>query len=175
MKRVVVKNLSNVETHIAEFATQQLAEAWIAEQRAAQSWGRVAYTQTHNENGDELETPINHSDQFTVEIVDVTNEVAFKNAIQTLRRNRAFGQQLADEFAIENVVMGITSAQSTIVMTRLSDIMQALERGYLETALERVHSFNRNQFYLNFITVPRLLSYVNRIETHLGLPLSTDL
>jgi len=170
MKKVVVKNLSNVETHSAEFATQELADAWIAEQRAAQSWGRVAYTETPEEG-----EPINHPDQFTVEITDTTAQHTYAAAVRQLHEYAEFGRGLAAQFAIENVVMGIDVNESDAVLLKMDGVLAALSNGYLETAIKRAKAVPSGDYDAEFITAARLLSYVNAIETKLGVSLSQSL
>lgn len=212
MKKVVVKNLSNVETHSGEFATQELANAWIASQiekgeRCA--WGRPAWTEIRQvvENGvpvfettyepilDANGNPvldsqgnatyravrtavietIEHEDQFTTEIIDVSQEYVLKNARSQIAANRRFGTSLVDDFAIENVSLGINAEQSDGVLTVLGGVLTALSSGYLETAIRMVKAVNPAVFDGTFLSESRLLSYVNRIETYLGIELSTEL
>jgi len=175
MKKVVVKNLSNVQTHSAEFDTQELADAWIAEQRAVQAWGRVAYTQTHDDEGNELETPIEHEDQFTVEVSDTTAQHTYAAAVRQLHEHAEFGKSLAAQFAIENVVMGIDVNESDAVLLKMDGVLAALSNGYLETAIKRAKAVPSGDYDAEFITAARLLSYVNAIETKLGVSLSQSL
>lgn len=158
MIRVTIKNLSNVETHRAEFATQELADAWIASQVA---------------KGDRCAWGI--EGQYTVVQSNVTAEVQLRNAKAEIRSDREFGRNLVDDFAIENVILGIDGAGSDNVLNKLNKALEALSNGYLETAIRRVKAINHADFDGTFLTEARLLIYVNRIETYRGLPLSTEL
>lgn len=173
MKRVIIKNLSNVETHSAEFATQELADAWIAQQKAKGincAWGRPAWTETPEEGA-----PINHPDQFTVEITDVTAQHQYAAAVKQLHDYAEFGRSLAAQFAIENVVMGIDVNESDSVLLKMDGVLAALSNGYLETAIKRAKAVSPSDYDAEFITAARLLSYVNAIETKLGISLSQSL
>jgi hypothetical protein len=173
MKKVVVKNLSNIQTHGAEFETQELADAWIAKQKAKGvncSWGRPAWTETLED-----ESVVEHEDQFTVEISDISSEVAVRDAKAQLLAHKSFGEGLVANFAVENAVMGITAEQSDAVLTKLAGVLAALSNGYLETAIRRAKAVPGGDYDGQFITAARLLSYVNAIETKLGISLSQSL
>lgn len=178
MKRVVVKNLSNVETHGADFATQELADSWIAEQKAKGprcAWGRPAWTEIILDNEGVETDRIEHEDQFTIEITDVSSEYELRAAKAILKSNKEFGQNLVDEFSLENVALGINAAQSASVLSKLSGLLPALSNGYLETSIALAKAINPNDYDATFITAARLLTAVNKIEVYLGIEVSETL
>ncbi len=126
-------------------------------------------------NGDPAMESVNHPDQFSYVISDVTSEYQLSDAISTLKSNREFGMSLIDTFAIENVAMGVNDEQSDLVLSALASVLMALSNGYLETAIRRVKDLNPATFDGVFLSEARLLGYVNRIEIHLGITLSTSL
>jgi hypothetical protein len=105
MKRVVIKNLSNVQTHGADFATQELADAWIAEQKTKGvrcAWGRPAYTETRavlDNDGNEI------YDITYVPILDKNgNPVLDGDGNPTFRQDRELRTEQVsepDQFTIE--------------------------------------------------------------------------
>lgn len=97
------------------------------------------------------------------------------SALNALKSNRNFGVSLVDTFAVENVSLGINASQTDAVMVALLPTLTALSNGYLETAIRRVRELNPALFDGVFLSEARLLSYVNRIESYLGLTLSTEL
>lgn len=86
MIRVKIKNKATQEyTHGADFASQELADAWVAEQIAKGAkcaWGRPAWTKqvpildeqdepVVDEQGESAYNEIEHEDEFTIEIEDL--------------------------------------------------------------------------------------------------------
>jgi hypothetical protein len=148
MERITIRNSSNVI--IAENVAADLT-AWLAANEGS------------------------FPDGYTVTRVNIDQEIAVKNALEGLKASRAFGVALVDAFAVENVVLGINAAQSDAVMAALLPTLTALSNGYLETAIRRVKEIDQNIFDGVFLSEARLLSYVNKIETFLGITLSTSL
>lgn len=88
----------------------------------------------------------------------------------------AFGAKLTQEFAAENVLLGITQLGMTgTVLAHLQGVMEAVAAGSLYEAITRIRDVPPENYDSTFITAPRLLSFVNRIEAYLGAPLSTSL
>lgn len=94
MKKVTIKNTQGQITHGAEFGTLEQAEAWIAAQIALNSWGkseRLIMENTQELTLEDINEAIEITDivsplgtlkqykfpaTFTVEIVDVTDQMA---------------------------------------------------------------------------------------------------
>ena len=151
MIQVKIKNLSNIQTHGAVFETQELADAWIAAQKAKGincAWGRPAWNEQvlvldEFENpildgeGNEQYTEVQHDDQFTIETSDITEQYQLNDARNSLKAARNFGVGLVDDFAIENIILNITDEESDLV---LSVMLPAFDSKITETT---PHSSNK--------------------------------
>ena len=86
MIQVVIKNLSAIQTHSGFFASQAGADEWVAKQKSKGErcpWGRPAWTETLEDL-----TTVDHPDQFTIEFVDKTAEVAAEAADQADKKQK---------------------------------------------------------------------------------------
>ena len=82
-----------------------------------------------------------------------------------------FGQRLTTEFAAENVLLGITQLNMTgTVLGHLVEVMEAVNAGSLYEAITRIRAVPSESYDATFITAPRLLAFINKIEAYLGLP-----
>ena len=87
-----------------------------------------------------------------------------------------FGDELLKEFASENIAMGITQDIMTgHVRLIATNIMDAVSTGSLYDAMSAIRSIPVEEYDAKYITAGRLLTYLNKIETYLGLPLSETL
>jgi hypothetical protein len=87
-----------------------------------------------------------------------------------------FGQELITEYSAQNVLMGITQEGMTgVVRKRLEQVFLAISTGSLYDAILEIKAIPAENKDNKYITDIRLLNVVNRIETYLGAPLSTDL
>jgi hypothetical protein len=87
-----------------------------------------------------------------------------------------FGTQCLREFSAQNVLLGITQAGMTgTVLTILQGVMQALLAGSLYEAMARVKAITPDQYDGTFLTAPRILNFLHKIEAYLGLPLTVSL
>lgn len=85
---------------------------------------------------------------------------------------RVWGQNLMDEFAAENVLLGITQMGLTDhVLLTTSFINQALKSGSLYSAINEIKKLNPEHFDQVILTPARLLVFRNKILTFLGKPL----
>lgn len=87
MIKVTIKNREDVQTHGGQFESLAVAQPWIDQCVATNSWGKAAYTEiipakeaVLDENGIEIEPAIpeqiiEHPAEYTIEIVDITAEV----------------------------------------------------------------------------------------------------
>jgi hypothetical protein len=88
----------------------------------------------------------------------------------------AFGSSLVKSFAAQNVLLGITQAGKTNeVRNKMSGVLSALQTGSLYDAIAQAKAIDEADYDSTFITAPRLLNFVNKLETYLGIPLSTEL
>lgn len=87
-----------------------------------------------------------------------------------------FGQGLVTEFAAENVILGITADNMTgAVLTKMQGVLVAVQSGSLYEAITRAKAIPAEDKDVKYITDARLLAFVNKIETFLGVELSETL
>lgn len=87
-----------------------------------------------------------------------------------------FGAKLLREFAAQNVLLGITQEGKTgEVLTKLMNVQLAVQAGSLYEAIDRIRAIPPTDYDGKYITEARLLTFINKIEAYLGLPLSTEL
>lgn len=85
-----------------------------------------------------------------------------------------FGNGLIMEFAAENVAMGITQDGMTGVVRRnCSQVIDCLLTGSLYDAIIELRAIPEDKKDAKYLTNARLLIFINKIETYLGIPLST--
>lgn len=84
-----------------------------------------------------------------------------------------FGQRLMVKFAAENVLLGITQDGKTgEVLDKMAPVMAAMQSGSLYEAIARAKAIPQNQYDVKYVTHDRLYSFINEIETYLGIQLS---
>jgi hypothetical protein len=94
----------------------------------------------------------------------------------SIRSAIEFGKDLVITFAAENVLLGITQAGMTnAVRGATAGAVSALQTGSLYDAIAEVRAIPAESKDATFITDPRMLGFINKIEEYLGLPLSTVL
>lgn len=169
MFKVIIKNLSNIETHSATFSTMELATEWIAQQRLFMSWGKVTgfypisflsinelaseiSRQTVDIDNQPLYEPmIEIPDQFTVEIIDISIEFQKRQIEQEALKRQAIGQQiLAVVFRI-NQMKNLTSEQFEAILADpiLTKIERLLWSGSLSSAKALIQSIDTTFFTLD--------------------------
>jgi len=88
----------------------------------------------------------------------------------------AFGSKLINQYAAENVILGITQAGMTAtVRTRMGSVISALQTGSLYDVIAECKAIPAEHKDATYITDARLLSFVNKVETYLGITLSVTL
>lgn len=189
--KVSIYNLENNLTHGASFDTIEQANEWIASiESKNRPWN-------YAKEGQYLEIPYgainsemtivddefggHHYEyivpkQYVVEIKDLTNDVEYikANIEQVVLKAIQFGQKLSSEFIAENIMLGITQANKTKeVRNALNEVFNALQTGSLYDAIDEAKAvvYRDNVF----ITDARLISFINKIETYLGLELTTEI
>lgn len=191
MVKVEIKNKQTQEiTHMAQFPTQIEADTWIAKQKAKGAkcaWGRPAYTEYQpildeenepvlDEQGEPTYNVIEHEDEFEIIVTDITAQTQTRAILAVVSGARVFGTNLLDQFAAENVMLGITQDGLTgQVLDIMQPVMTALLAGSLDEAMNRIRAIDVEDKDEKYITDARLLEYINKIETYLELPLSTVL
>jgi len=87
-----------------------------------------------------------------------------------------FGYEMLVSFAAENVLLGITQEGKTgEVLTKLAGVQLAMQAGSLYEAIQRIRAIPQSDYDTKYITAPRLLTFINKIEGYLGVPMSTEL
>jgi hypothetical protein len=88
----------------------------------------------------------------------------------------AFGQNLMNQFATENLIMGIDADDMVdTVLDVMAPVQTALQGGSLTSVIKRIKAVPTSSYDSKYVTAARLLSYCNQVESYLGLPLSTSL
>jgi hypothetical protein len=86
-----------------------------------------------------------------------------------------FGQSIIAEFAAENVLLGITEASMTNQVRKVTmQVTSALNTGALYDAIAECRAIPEEDKDDVFITNDRLLTFINKIEEYLGIPLSEE-
>ena len=89
---------------------------------------------------------------------------------------RELGQQIINDSATENIMLGITQAGKTsIVRKALREVVDCLVTGSLYDAIAEIRAIPQESYDSTFITPVRMLKIINKIETYLKQPLSTEL
>ena len=110
-----------------------------------------------------------HIDQAKVDLKaaqDIQDKT--QQAIKTAVKNaRMFGQELMDEYATENILLGITQdGQSEVVLSTMGSVILALQSGSLYVAVDKIKALTTRD--PKYITTARLLNFLNKIELYLG-------
>lgn len=195
MIRIIVKNQANVEGWKANFPTQEAASAWIAQETAKNSWGLAERWVRSEEEpvdavdlrtvidvpaGDEHEE-ISHLEyklpaEYTVIQTDVTSEYTSASIVATLESAKSFGDALMNQFTVENIMLGITQDNMTSTVRKaMVEVISALTTGSLYDAIQEMRAIPSDKKDAKYITNARLVVNVNKIETYLGKPVSTQL
>lgn len=109
--------------------------------------------------------------------IDTDKQAAkqFEAVKQAVKAAKEFGSNLADEFSAENVVLGIDTATSALLIQRLAGLFQALQAGSLFVGVEFLKHFDPLLMDETFLTEARLLKYLNKMEDYLGITKTTAL
>ena len=190
MIRVDIANkVSQQITHSAKFETQELAQEWIDKQEAKDKkcpWGRPRHViqvlrvdgnddPILDENGDEQFDDFTVEAEYTISFTDITAQVQLAAGKEQYLQAEKFGKSLKADFVVENVMLGMTTDESELVLKRVSGVLFALDNGLLETCIERARRLSPTEYDGKYITEARLLQYVNRIEEYLGWEQSLEL
>lgn len=104
-----------------------------------------------------------------------SNIVIIDIVTQAIINDTAFGDELITEFSAENVILGISELGKTgDILDILSPVIEALRAGSLIEAITRAKEISLASYDDIFITKPRLLIFINKLEDHLGITLTTD-
>jgi hypothetical protein len=135
----------------------------------------------HEEQTQYLIAEINEEDQVTFSVDEDKKVLDAVQAqkdqiISLLRAAKSFGNQLAEEFTVENMALGITQDDMAgEVLDKMASVLLALQSGSLHEAIKRIKEIPVELKDEKYITDTRLLEAVNKIEAYLGLELSQEL
>ena len=103
----------------------------------------------------------------------LVKEDAMKSIQAAITKATAFGSSLINEFAAENVMLGITQDGKTgEVLDKMDPIISALQSGSLYEAIKRAKAIPTSKYDSKYVTHDRIYAFVNKIEAYLGLQLS---
>lgn len=125
---------------------------------------------------DETETPSVIDDFVNNYLLGLTPIVTNLFLIGIVEQAIDFGNDLLKQFGAENISLGIIqSGKLRDVRIAMQDVSDCLRNGALTDALVAVREIPDESKDEVFLSNARLLSYVNKVESYLGLPLSEEL
>lgn len=113
-----------------------------------------------------------------INLIDKYNKTSSPQAVinKVVSSAMTKGQSIIQEFIAENLVLGITQAGKTKeVRQAMAEVTSCLMTGSLYDAIDELRLIPAEAKDSTFITDVRILSYINKIETYLGLELSTEI
>lgn len=166
MKRVLVTK-SGVVTNKAEFATQELVDAWLVQEEANKSFGKQARWVSEDRiqlEGEDIALsdqmmiePIMGKDvklyhfpaQYSVEIVDVTAEVLAAKKLSDRTKKRAFGEALIDKISTINDSKNLSVEQVDAFMGNalITALREHLWAGNISTFVSKLSSSDVSAFF----------------------------
>lgn len=122
--------------------------------------------------------PLSEAEQSAIQVADVAfvdNDLIEYIRVNHVQPARTFGETLLDDFSAENLLLGIVeSGLKRNVRILLHDVVECIKLGDLTGAIEEAKLIPSASYDPVFVNAARLLSYVNKIEAYLGMPLSTE-
>lgn len=161
----VLKN--NVATNQANFATQELATAWLTQEEANKSFGKkdrwvsednIAKEGEDIANSDQMMIePIMGQDvklyhfpaEYIVETSDVTAEVAAAKKLSDRTKKRAFGEALIDQISTINDSKNLSVEQVDAFMTNalIANLREHLWAGNISTFISKLQASDVSAFF----------------------------
>lgn len=109
-------------------------------------------------------------------VSDKASAMAAASIRATLVWAKNIGEEIMSDFTIENMQLGITNDNMTgAVLEAMSKVIIAMQTGSLKEAINAARAIPAENKDVKYITDARLLSFVNKIEEKLGMPISTEL
>lgn len=166
MKKVTIKK-SNVATNQATFATQELADAWLATEIANKSFGKPERWVYENDltaqgediaNSTELVTEqvmgaevkkYKFPAEYTVEVTDATAEVLAAKKLSDRTKKRAFGEGMIDKISTINDSKELTTEQVDAFMGNalISSLREHLWAGNIPTFVSKLTASDVSAFF----------------------------
>lgn len=187
MIKVSVHNNKDNRDFGAKFPSQELADAWIAEQREQQSWGKVErwlpedaldnnniIDSIANElrgdepiegNPDLRKTWYKFSDDFTITQEDISSEIEQQNILQYAQKAQALGAEILSDVFVMNQSKALTSIQFDNILNdaTLAKIERCLWQGSLVKAKELIMTLDES-----FFTTSEKNSIIAKIDAFIG-------
>ena len=162
MVRATAKNLQGGLICWLDHATQELAEAWVAEKRVAGLFGKVAHTAIvpntghpayYDQQGNLLQAAVDPDtievpDAFTIEITDVTQEYVERAAIALGKKRREAGEAITDKVFAINMSKNLSpqAFQALLQNPTLGAVERLLKNGSLTTAKSLVQGMDETYY-----------------------------
>jgi len=94
--------------------------------------------------------------------------VSRMTVFQKVRQDALFGEQLLTEFAVENILAGITDEnKASAVRKATAGVESALRSGFLNEAISEIEKISISDKDLKFLSEERLQKFKKRIEDRL--------
>ena len=124
----------------------------------------------------EVEIPVENIEEILRLIPLHGPLIARMSIFRRVQNARQFGSTIISEFAMENILLGITDErQTTRVIEATKLITAALQTGSLYEAMDEIKRVPIAKIDLKFLTEDRLLSFLHKIEDYLDIKRTSSL
>lgn len=168
MKKVLVRK-QDVVTNQAVFESLELATAWIAKETVNKSFGKPERWVSEDRiqlEGEDIANSVEmiieptangevklhkFASEFSVEIVDVTAEVAAQKKLSDRTKKRTFGEALIDKISTINDGKNLSIEQVDAFMSNslITSLREHLWAGNIDTFISKVQSSDLSAFFSN--------------------------
>ena len=166
MKKVTIKK-ANVTTNQATFATQELADAWLATEIANKSFGkpeRWVFEKDLVAQGEDIANSVEmvleehmgveakkyrFPAEYTVETTDATAEVLAAKKLSDRTKKRTFGEGMIDKISTINDGKNLTTEQVDAFMSNslISSLREHLWAGNISTFISKLTASDVSAFF----------------------------
>jgi hypothetical protein len=166
MKKVVIKK-QNVITNQANFATQELADTWLAQEIANKSFGKPERWVSEDriiaegENiNNAIETAVESvfgvdvnkykfASEYVVEISDITSEIADLKKLSDRAKKRSFGESLIDKISTitDSKNLSIEEVDAFMSNSLITSLREHLWAGNISTFVSKLQSSDVSAFF----------------------------
>jgi hypothetical protein len=166
IKVLVYKNSQNTNNSV--FETQELATEWINLQVESNSWGKperwvredqlvwqgldinnALESRIELTPGEIEVTSYKFAAEYSVEIIDISSEIAAKKKISDRAKKRAFGEALIDKISVMNDGKNLSIAQVDAFMSEalVSNLREHLWAGNIDTFISKLEAGDVSSFF----------------------------
>ena len=125
---------------------------------------------------DEINTYWDGLSESSPEVSGYATMQQMKTIKANVAKAKSFADDLLVQFAAENIQLGINADDKVDdVLDVMAPVLVALQSASLTSAIKRAKAIPSASYDSKYVTAARLLQYVNKIETFLGLPHSESL